>query len=297
MYSKIKTIGAAVVLFVASHAASATTLSLDYTNYLTGGCTTNCSVPASINSNPAGLTASAYYHDELTGDWTSTGMRARNENPTDHGFGVCSPGESCGAIGTGGSGDDNELSQATHQEVIVLTKPAGYSWSDLVISSLDSGGTNGAEQGTLFWSSTDFTGLSGQNQLNAFLDSTLAPTDTNSLAFSYGSNQGANQIDGEGSVFSLAGSSAIDKNANTLVFTSGAGSQIATGLLGNGGGSKTTCSGWGWKKTCTTTGPLNNDYLVQSAAALHAIPEPGTIALMGIGLAGFAASRARARSG
>lgn len=286
MCNKINKLLIAAALFMATHAASATTLSLDYSQYVSPNtaCPTSCDIGHSINVG--GLTASAYYYDNTSLTWKNADLWVRNENPTDHGFGVCSPGESCGSQGQPGSGDGNELSQGTHQEVIVLTRLAGYSWSDLVVSSLDSGGTGGAEQGTLSWSDTDFTSLNS-TQASTFLTSTLTSNSSDEAAFSYGTGgNAASQVNGEGSIMNLASTSSFNKNANTLVFTAGAGSQIASGLLG-GGGSQKICS-WKWgQKTCTMTQPLNNDYLVQGALLTHSIPEPDTLALMGLGLIGL----------
>src|SRR4051794_11332262 len=97
------------------------------------------------------VTASAYYNNG--GTWTGTTLIGRNEGADDAGLGVCSPGESCNIGGSGG-GDANELSQLTNNEAILLTLASGSSWVDLWVSSLDSGGTGGLEQGTLYWGNT-----------------------------------------------------------------------------------------------------------------------------------------------
>ena len=63
-------------------------------------------------------------------------------------------------IGATGSGDDNELSQLENSEAILLSLTPGYSWSELWVSSLDSGGADldgtggpntSAEAGRLYW--------------------------------------------------------------------------------------------------------------------------------------------------
>ncbi len=291
MNSKIKLIVAGIVLSCASHGAWASTLSFDFTQLLNGtGYSTSYSPGHSATVN--GITASAYYYNASLGQWQDANLWVRNESPNDLGLGVCSPGESnCSPAyyGLSGNGDSNELSQETNQEVIVMERPAGYTWSDLVVSSMDSGGTNGAEAGTMYWSSADAT------DINAFLNNTLAGSNSNQLGFSYGTD--ASHINVNGNVLGLPGAGAFDPNAKYVVFTSGAGSQVASGLLGNGGSTTTkTCSynQWG-QKTCTytTTPPLNNDYLVWSGA-LNSVPEPGTLALMGVGLAGMFAGRRRA---
>lgn len=288
MNSKIKLLVAGIVLSCASQGAWASTLTFDYTQLLNGtGYSTGYSPGHSATVN--GITASAYYYDASVGQWKDANLWVRNEAPNDLGLGVCSPGESyCSPsyYGQGGGGDSNELSQGTNQEVIVMERPAGYSWSDLVVSSMDSGGTNGAEAGTMYWSSNSIA------DINTFLNNTLAGSNPDQLAFSYGTDSTQNQINTNGNVLGLPGAGSFDPNSKYVVFTSGAGSQVASGLLGNGGSTK-TCSynKWG-QKTCTTTSPLNNDYLVWSGA-LNSVPEPGTLALMGLGLVGLYAGRRR----
>lgn len=295
MNSKIKLLVAGIALSLASQGAWASSLTFDFTQLLNGtGYSTSYSPGHSATVN--GITASAYYYDASAGTWKDANLWVRNEAPNDLGLGVCSPGESnCSPsyYGLSGNGDSNELSQATNQEVIVMERPAGYAWSDLVVSSLDSGGTNGAEAGTLYWSSDSMA------DINTFLNNTLAGS--NSASFSYGTGGAANnEIDTNGNVLALNNASSFDPNAKYAVFTSGAGSQVSSGMLGDGGSTtSTSCSytwtKWGKKKTCTTTStpPLNNDYLVWSGA-LNSVPEPGTLALMGLGLVGLYAGRRKA---
>jgi hypothetical protein len=67
----------------------------------------------------------------------------------DHGLGVCSEGTpSCST----GGGDVNELDNAGAIEAIRLTNGnAGTVWTSLWVSSLDSGGDGGSEEGWLLW--------------------------------------------------------------------------------------------------------------------------------------------------
>ena len=56
------------------------------------------------------LAVDAFYLNG-SGQWVSTSLFRRNDNPDDRGFGVCSPGETCTSTGNpGGSGlgDANE---------------------------------------------------------------------------------------------------------------------------------------------------------------------------------------------
>lgn len=136
-----------------------------------------------------------------------------------------------------------------------MTRPDGYRRSQLFVSSLDNGGSGGSEKGTVFWSNA------------SMIDDILAG---NGFSFSYGS--GSNQINVTGDVLGLPGavSSGFSPNARYLLFTSGAGSQI------------------------TQTG-LNNDYLISAAALTDPVPEPGTVALMGVGLVTIVAARRRTK--
>jgi hypothetical protein len=93
------------------------------------------------------VTAEAFYYDTVGGVWTSTNLTRRNV-ANDHGLGVCSAGETCTYPG---DGDDNELSQLTNTEAIRFTLAPGYVWDGLWLSSLDSGGTDNAENGKVYW--------------------------------------------------------------------------------------------------------------------------------------------------
>jgi hypothetical protein len=127
----------------------------DFSNASTGAVTSL----GSSETLDGGIIGSAWYLNGST--WTSSTLIARDETG-DHGLGVCSEPSGCNIGGTGG-GDYNELSQLTNQEAILLEKPAGFSWDGLWVSSLDSGGTDNAEEGTLYWgySSNINTLLSG----------------------------------------------------------------------------------------------------------------------------------------
>lgn len=152
MNGKIKSAAASLlglILAIAGQAALATTISFDLSRsaidaYNTAHGTsysTGISAGSSFTDSTSGVTAAAYYPDS-SNTWTAGDLWARNET-NDKGLGVCSQGEGgyC-QIGQAGGGDWNELSQEMNQEYMVLQRPAGYSWSQLVVSSLDN--NNGA---------------------------------------------------------------------------------------------------------------------------------------------------------
>ena len=130
--------GLAVLALGAS--AQAATITFDFTT-LNGG------------ANNTAL-ASTVVVNGIQADGTDAGLGSayplwlRNQS-NDHGLGVCSEGNN--ACSTGG-GDVNELSNQSVPEVIRLTRPDNTVWSSLWVSSLDGGGTGGAEMGLLFWS-------------------------------------------------------------------------------------------------------------------------------------------------
>ena len=120
----------------------------------------------------------------------------------DNGLGVCSEGST--PCNTGG--DVNELSSLTNQEGIRLAKDNSQRWTSLWVSSLDSGGTGGAEKGRLYWSNS----ATGFTQLN-------------SVAFSYGTT-GTTCAD-ECDLFSILNSATINlfRDANFLLFENDGG--------------------------------------------------------------------------
>ncbi len=91
---------------------------------------------------------------------TNTTLYLRNQT-NDHGLGIVSNGENA-ALG----GDVNEISNQLNLDVLRLTKPTTDTWTSLWVSSLDSGGSGGAEMGTLYWSNSpnpDLTTLAGSS--------------------------------------------------------------------------------------------------------------------------------------
>jgi len=114
--------------------------------------------------------------------------------PNDHGLGICSEGISCI-----GNGDVNEISQLTNSEGIRLTLPTGFKWTQLWVSSLDSGGSNGHEKGILYWSSSS----------NAF--------DTSNSHFGFGFGDFPSSAV-EGNILALVAAAGFDPTAKYLWF-------------------------------------------------------------------------------
>jgi len=137
----------------------------------------------------------------------------------DHGLGVCSEGN---ANCVAGAGDVNEISQLSNREGIRLTRPDGSTWTSLVVSSLDNGGSNGAEKGLLYWSN------------DAAYTPPLLPNSDPHFGFGFGTVAGT--INVEGDILTLAAASGFDPTAKYLWFVN----------------DDSNCEG----------GTCNNDYLV-----------------------------------
>ena len=89
-----------------------------------------------------GVIVDGYYFDG--GSWQGANLYRRNDDD-DHGLGVCSNGEDCEA-----GGDFNELSNNVNPELIRLTLPAGFFWTGVGVSSLDTNSGNAIERGEAF---------------------------------------------------------------------------------------------------------------------------------------------------
>jgi hypothetical protein len=216
--------GLALALPVAAGAATFDFTSLGANNTLLGNTVV-------VN----GVTASGFANNFQT----PTPLWLRNQT-NDHGLGVCSEGQQ--ACATGG-GDVNELDNANALEAILLERPVDTIWTSLWVSSLDSGGTGGSEEGTLAWGNSLAELLNPLNWLN----------------FGYGAFGTAV----EGDLLTLA--SAFDPTARYVLFFHG-------GVAGS-----------------------DNDYLVWRGAYTNSlrVPEPGTLVLLGVGLAMFGLRRRR----
>jgi hypothetical protein len=132
------------------------------------------------------------------GTWLPDRLTARNE-PDDRGLGVCSETDSQCRMGLTGGGDWNELSQLVNNEAILLSLAPGWRWTELWLSSFDSGGTGGSEEGKIYWG-------------NSLAIATLLST--SGLTFDFGAFGSAV----EGNILSLAGSSVVNRNARYILF-------------------------------------------------------------------------------
>lgn len=148
----------------------------------------NTALPHSVVVN--GIEAAAFVNGAPI---SPVDLWLRNQT-NDHGLGVCSEGASdCRS----GGGDVNELGNQENDEIIRLTRPDGTRWESLWVSSLDSGGTGGSEEGWLFWSNDP--GVASMY-----------------IEFSFGDFGGAV----EGDVLSLLAAAGFDRDAKYVFFTS-----------------------------------------------------------------------------
>ena len=186
-------LAACVLLAATASGGPAVAAVIDF-NFSSGA--TNQLLASSVTVN--GVTAEGFQTNSNL--YIKADLFRRNQT-NDHGLGVCSSAEQdakqCAIDGSGG-GDWNELSNESGPEFIRLTRPDNYEWSSLWVSSLDSGGTDGDEEGLLLWSKDDPTGFS----------------DANSVAFTY-VKDGPVEFD----LFATISIPSALRNAKYLLFT------------------------------------------------------------------------------
>lgn len=233
-------------------------------NFTSGGSWPNFNTAQVDQTSFAGIVINGYTYSQISSTAysynTSQGYLWLRNNSSDHGLGYCSTSENCGYPNTTGNGDWNELSNENKTEIIRLTLPTGKVWTDLQVSSLDEGGTNGNETGTFYWS----------NSATINLAST-----TNFINFSHDSLWGSGSSTVEGSIFSYLVGHGFDPTSQYLFFR--AGQYDGAGNSTNG---------------------TNNDYLVWGANITTAVPEPESYAMLlaGLGLLGFMARIGKQRT-
>jgi hypothetical protein len=152
--------------------------------------------PLPVETTVNGVVAHGFFLDN--GQYRDADLW-NNNGIDEHGLGVCSEGTAACT----GMGDVNEVSNQLNLEVLRLTLPAGQKWSSLWVSSLDAGGSDNNEIGTLYWSNQAQPDLSTLSTQRVFSHNDLA---------------GAN----EGNLFALPGFAAtFDPTAKYLFFRAG----------------------------------------------------------------------------
>ena len=194
----VPAMAAVVGLLTAPAASLAGTISFDFTSL--GANNTQLGHSVTVN----GVEASAFRNLMFNPDGSAEDSFLWLRNQTnDHGLGVCDSEEeeeNC----IGGGGNVNELDNMDDLEVIVLENTNGGMWTSLWVSSLDSGGSSGSEEGILFWGSTS------EELENNVLDDVVA----SSFSFSFGDFGAAV----EGDILTLAAAAGFDASAPFLAF-------------------------------------------------------------------------------
>lgn len=215
---------AAVGTFLLPAVANATIFNFDSAGGGLKGPTLNYtdgtySVDASGYSNVgiSGTTGAAGTTINLTSIAPNADIFVRTDVPNDVGLGICNSSEQTAYPGTRcGGGDYNEISSRMGTDELLLTKsgtgPTAWG-SAIIVTSMDSGGSNGMESGVLYWS----------NDLNF--------TSANSITFSYGTTSG--KIDVVGNILALGGATGFNAMANNLLFVPNDTNVSSSGVSNN----------------------------------------------------------------
>ena len=152
-------------------------------DFTTVGSMTTFNSAQHDTANVGGIKIDGFVYTGGTTYRKDEGFLWLRNNPDDHGLGYCSSGETCGPVNSTGNGDWNELSNQNKHEVIRLTLPtgAGMHWTDIWVSSLDSGGTSNNETGTVFWSNIAKPNLNTLTTKTTFSYNQIAPADERSI--------------------------------------------------------------------------------------------------------------------
>ena len=232
----------AVVFALVVGTADADAIVIDFSSGPTGNLGTS-------HVEIMGVSVDGFYWD---GDsWEQANLYRRNET-NDHGLGVCSTGEDCAA-----GGDFNELSNNVNPELIRLTLPAGFFWTGVGVSSLDTNGGEAIERGQAF-------ATSNSDPSSLFpIPNTLTP----------------------GAFWEFAATADSGAAVEPTFMVTG-GTQFLEFIFFRpfdfSGGAT-----YGYNR--------DNDYLVHTAT-IEPVPEPGTVALFAVGLAGLGLAIRRKKS-
>ncbi len=205
-----------------------------------------------VGSGASAVTASAYSTDGL-GTFIPTDLWLRTSIPHDAGLGVCTLSERLSTPDcTSGGGDVNEISNQLYPSTglfdSIQLEKAGGNWTSLVVSSLDSGGTNNAESGLLIW--TDQENAAGQ------------PVYSPSNVFGFSYNDFKPSDNGDLMSLDALSTAGFDGSAKYVLLAANPLNCVPDNNV------PVSC---------------NNDFLVWKASV--AVPEPSTLALLGLGLA------------
>ncbi len=266
------TVGAVAGLLAAQTSASAGTV--DFYDTSATNPLGNTHTFYDENNKPIGASGYYYYTGPTTGSltqntWTPTTLWQRNNPADDVGLGVCNPGDAavgCGnAAGTDGAGDLNELSNMHGQELIQLNlSNSTQEWISIALSSLDNNGSSPLERGIVFASNDPIT-----NFLDKSVEDLLTQTGINIVK-----------------EFESAGSSAlytIDSSNSDLALY-----QQDTYLY-------FVAFDW-YDYNNHNTLRNNNDYLISSLTIDYPVPEPATLSILALGLAGLGWMRRRQKA-